>query len=193
MGQAGVWKADTGLEINEYIFPLQPVCQVYLFKKSWSSLPKTRGYFLHNSLSLLFVSHLLSELLGCTLVAFEMAMLINCVVYLPPLWLYWCPFLSVLSGWSCCVVFWTSQPQRPWEVQNVPAWFMAIRLDPDLDGHQHWWLDLQWFTLISTHKYKINLKPPQTKPPQILFQSAAPISIHKPLKITWNDDEVIIA
>lgn len=35
---------------------------------------------------------------------------------------------------------------------HLPTWFMAIRLGPDLGAHQHWWLDLQWFTLISTHK-----------------------------------------
>lgn len=89
---------------------------------------------------LLFVSHLGSELLGCTLAAFGVALLIN------PVGL----FISLHFGCVgalfslCClvgaVVLFSEQGRlKGLEKYNMylPAWFMAIRLYPDLGAHQH--------------------------------------------------------
>lgn len=97
-----------------------------------------RECFLHSSLSLFFVSHPLSELLGCILGPFGVPMLINPLVCLS------LSTLAVLVSFSLCAVWMVvlfSEQGRHKGLEKykvyLPAWFVAIRLDPDLDGHQH--------------------------------------------------------
>lgn len=98
-----------------------------------------RSYFLQKSPSLLFVSHLVSELLGCTLVAFGVPMLIN------PVGLFISLHLGCMGALFslCCLdgaVEDFSEQGRLKGLEKykmyLPAWFMAIGLDPDLDAHQ---------------------------------------------------------